>query len=107
MVKIYIAQHITEAYLVKGLLESQEIACELTNENLSSLRGELPMTAETAPTLWIHDASKFDAARAIIAEYEEANRRKSTSAANWVCKVCGEKSEEQFTECWNCLTSRT
>jgi len=107
MIKIYISHNLTETYLVKGLLESQEIACELTNENLSSLRGELPVTAETAPTLWIHDASKFDTARAIIAEYEEANRRKSTGAANWVCKVCGEKSEEQFTECWNCLTSRT
>ncbi|MCI5124868.1 MAG: DUF2007 domain-containing protein [Candidatus Electrothrix sp. AR5] len=107
MIKIYIAQHVAEAYYVKGLVESQEIACELTNENLSSLRGELPLTAETAPTLWIHDASQFDTARAIIAEYEEAIRRKSTDAANWVCKVCGEKSEEQFTECWNCLTSRT
>ncbi|MCI5166578.1 MAG: DUF2007 domain-containing protein [Candidatus Electrothrix sp. GM3_4] len=107
MVKVYTAQHVTEAYYVKGLLESQEIICELTNENLSSLRGELPMTAETAPSLWILDASKFDAARTIIAEYEEANKRKSNDAARWVCKVCGEKSEEQFTECWNCLTSRT
>ncbi|CAK8712087.1 DUF2007 domain-containing protein [Candidatus Electrothrix laxa] len=107
MVNIYITHDITEAYIVKGLIEAQGIPCEMMNENLSSLRGELPMTAETAPTLWILDASQFDTARAIIAEYEEANRKKSSGTENWVCKVCGEKSEEQFTECWNCLTSRT
>ena len=107
MKKVYIARDIAEAYYVKGLVESQGIACELINENLFSLRGELPMTEETAPTLYLIDESQFEAAREIIADYEEANKKISTNAATWVCKICGEESEEQFSACWNCLNPRT
>ncbi|MCI5141167.1 MAG: DUF2007 domain-containing protein [Candidatus Electrothrix sp. ATG1] len=106
MVKIYTAQHVAEAHLIKGLVEAQGIPCEVMNENLSSLRGELPMTDETAPTLCIFDESQFEEARAIIAEYEERNKQKNGKGASWVCRICGEESEEQFTQCWNCLTPR-
>ena len=107
MKKLYIARDIAELYYVKGLIESQGIACKVINESLYSLRGELPVTEETAPTLCILDDAQFTAARDVIADYEKANRETNTDTANWVCKVCGEESEGQFSECWNCLNPRT
>ena len=59
MKKVYTARDIAELYYVKGLIESQGIACKVINENLYSLRGELPVTEETAPTLCILDESQF------------------------------------------------
>lgn len=63
MLKVYSAQHPTEAHLIKGILESYNIKCEVKGESIFSIRGELPLTPETAPSIWIFDDSKFDEAR--------------------------------------------
>jgi hypothetical protein len=106
MVQVYSAQHPTEAHYVKGLLESQGIASEVRGESLFGARGELPITTETAPSIWIFDDSRFSEARAVIKEYEDLNNKDTSDQPKWECDSCGEESEAQFTECWNCLRSR-
>jgi len=106
VLKVYSAQHPTDAHLLKGLLESHGISCEVRGESLFRVRGELPLTTETAPSVWIFDGSKFDESRNIIKEYENSNIHDSSDKENWICKYCGEDSEGQFTECWNCGKSR-
>jgi len=106
MIQVYSAQHPTEAHYVKGLLESQGIASEVRGESLFGARGELPVTTDTAPSIWIFDDAKFEEARSIIKEHEHLNRTATPDRPKWKCDFCGEESEAQFTECWNCLTPR-
>ena len=107
MLKIYSAKDPTDAHFLKGILESYGISCEVRGEALFSIRGELPMTLETAPSVWIFDDSKFDEATTIILEFENSDSRNSPDEETWICESCGENSEGQFTECWNCGKSRS
>ena len=106
MVQVYSATHPTEAHYVKGLLESQGIPCEVRGESLFGARGELPITTETAPSIWVFDDSKFIEARAVIKEYENLKNINISEQPKWKCESCKEESEAQFSECWNCLKSR-
>ena len=106
MRQVYTAQHPTEAHLVKGLLETGGVRCEVRGESLWSTRGMVPITTETAPKVWILDDSDFDNAKRIVSEYENNISDFTPDEENWVCGVCGEESEGQFAECWNCGTPR-
>lgn len=106
MIKVYVAQNPTEAHLVKGLLESEGIGCEVKGEALFGARGELPMTPETAPSVWIFDESLFLSARQIIKDYESTRYEEDSETEIWICQTCGEESEGQFGACWNCGTVR-
>lgn len=75
MVQVYSAENPTEAHYVKGLLESQGIPCDVRGESLFGARGELPITTETAPSIWIFDNSKLIEARAVIKDYENLKRK--------------------------------
>lgn len=102
MLKIYSAKHPTEAHLLKGILESYGISCEVRGEFLFAVRGELPVTPETAPSVWIFDDSKFAEATNIVKEFENPHAQNVADEEKWTCQFCGEESEGQFTECWNC-----
>lgn len=105
MVRIYIASHPTDAHFVKGLLETQNIECCVRGETLFSVRGEVPITEETAPSVWVYDTSRLAEAEAVVADYEGGLERK-TKSSTWVCDSCGEELEDQFTSCWNCGAAR-
>jgi hypothetical protein len=66
MTKVFVAQHPTEAHLVAGLLASQGIGAEVLNESLFSVRGEVPVTPETLPTVWVVNDQDAEAALAIL-----------------------------------------
>lgn len=102
MLKVYIAQNPTEAHLVRGLLETQNIECFVKGETLFSARGELPITSETAPSVWIYDKARLVDAEGIVQDYERALGNEEQPAAIWECHSCGEMLEGQFTQCWKC-----
>ncbi len=106
MLQVYSAQHPTEAHYVKGLLESGGIPCVVRGESLFAARGELPITIETAPSIWIVDDATYNDAIEVINEYERLRNKDTANDPKWVCKKCGEESEAQFTDCWNCLEPR-
>ncbi len=106
MIQIYIAEHPTEAHFVKGLLETEEINCCVRGENLFSARGEIPITAETAPSVWIYDKSRLEEAETVIKDYLRAKKQETADGESWTCPSCGEVHESQFTSCWNCGCSK-
>ena len=69
MVRVYIAQHIQEAYLVKILLEREGISSEVKNEILGSFVGEIP-ASETYTEVWVDD-NDATSARKIIADEDK------------------------------------
>ena len=106
MKKVYTAQHPTEAYIVKGILESAGIPSRVRGDILFAARGEIPLTEETAPSVWIEQDGRLSAAKEIIARYERANAGDTPEGGSWQCQQCNEVCEPQFSHCWKCGLAR-
>jgi hypothetical protein len=105
MKQLYIADDPTEAHLVKGILEQYGISCEIRGEALWIARGQLPLTSETLPTIWIIDDNRYEEATELTERFKNGTLTENTGA-NWKCPECGEEVEGQFTECWQCGANR-
>ena len=102
MTQVFVAQHPTEAHLVRGLLEANGIAAEVHGESLFGARGEAPVTPDTLPSVWVLDDDQASSARAVLAAYESQEGLGAGNGGAWACPACNEQIESQFTECWNC-----
>ncbi|MCP4611540.1 MAG: hypothetical protein GY845_22745 [Planctomycetes bacterium] len=105
MKQVYIADDPTEAHLVKGILEQYGISCEIRGEALWIARGQLPLTSETLPTIWIADDNRYEEAAELAERFKDGTLTEK-GGANWKCHECGEEVEGQFTECWQCGANR-
>lgn len=83
----------------KNLLEAEGIRCQIRNEHLGSIMGEMPFV-ETWPELWVLNDLDFDRATQLITDTD-----KESPSASWRCRKCGEENEGQFAACWSCGTS--
>ena len=83
----------------KNLLEAEGIPCQIRNEHLGSIMGEMPFV-ETWPELWVVNDLDFDRATQLITDADAESPK-----TPWCCKKCGEENEGQFAACWNCGTS--
>ncbi|MGJ7093789.1 putative signal transducing protein [Vibrio hannami] len=97
--KIYSAKNPTEAHIVCELLNSEDIFSEVRGDGIFGLKGELPLTDDTDPYVWLCDTSKMDEALSLI---ESFRQQSSDSLSNWDCVKCGEENEGQFGACWQC-----
>jgi hypothetical protein len=81
----------------KNILEAEGIPCQVRNEHLNQIYGEMPFT-EVWPELWVLKDIDYDRAKQLIdaAIIEESPR------SPWRCGSCGEENEGQFAACWNC-----
>jgi len=95
--RVFRASSLLQVAHRRNLLLSAGIESELRNQYLAGAMGELPML-ETWPQLYVDDADEARALRVL----REAAVPPAGSA--WVCTVCAERSEPQFTSCWRCGT---
>lgn len=102
MRKVYTARDVTDAGLVRGVLETHEIEVEVRGEDLHGARGLIPISADTAPTLWVEERD-FDKAKALIAEGQGPN---PNAGPSWTCSGCGETVDAELNECWSCSKVR-
>ena|SRR5256885_921102 len=85
--------------LLRKALNEAGIQCEVRNENAYAF---FP-GAEFYPELWVLNEGDFSKAE----ELRDALLKLASSPSNsWICGVCGEASEGQFSSCWNCGTIR-
>jgi hypothetical protein len=96
--KIFTASNPTEAHIVCGLLEQQRISAEVRGEGVFGLKGELPLTDDTDPYVWLLQLDKANKALALVEEY----KNQQNNYSDWQCEECGEVNEGQFGLCWNC-----
>ena len=101
--KVYTATDPADAHLLKGLLEGENIAAEVRGEHLYGMRGHVPITPDTCPSVWVVDDADFGRATERVAEVRGG--RPVGDAGTWRCR-CQEENERQFTECWRCGRSR-
>ena len=97
MQPLYSSLNLLEIHHLKNLLEAEGIRCQIKNELLSQLAGEVPFT-ECAPQLWLLDERDLDRARRVVSDFG----RSAAAAPPWQCPVCGEALEGQFSACWHC-----
>ena len=103
MQRIYVARNVSEAHIVSGMLNAAGIAAEVRGHYLAGGYGELPISSDTLPSVWIEDDLQRDVARSVIAEYE---RPGPASRLGWRCEQCAEIHQGQFTACWKCGRER-
>jgi len=106
MEKVYIAMNPTDAHLVRGLLESEGIKADVQGEFLWTARGEVPITTDTAPSVWVIDEADYERAMEIVKGFQSSEGMSGPDMGQWRCINCNETNEGQFTECWHCGDSR-
>jgi len=52
---VHVARNPAEAHLVAGFLNSQGVEAFVDNENLWAVRGEIPLDAGSAPSVFVRD----------------------------------------------------
>lgn len=106
LVRLYGARDTMEAEFIRDLIAEQGIDATVMGGTLGAARGDLPMTVETLPGVYVREQ---DAARGleVVREFQRrAQEVESNPPAEWSCPECGEKNESQFTQCWKCQTDR-
>jgi hypothetical protein len=104
--KVFIARHPTEAYLVKSLLKLEGVESEIRGEALFGALGELAITADALPSVWIVEDHQLARAEEIVSRYVRGLGSPDIIGLVWRCRKCGETLEPQFTTCWKCGTDR-
>ena len=97
MRKVHTAESLVEIAHLRNLLEADGIACQVRNDRLGGIVGEIPFL-ECWPELWVVESGQSLRAGALI---EEALRA-SPARDDWRCPRCAETIEAQFALCWNC-----
>ncbi len=106
LLKLYIARDAMEAHYLRSVLAAEGIAAAVLGENLSTARGELPLTPDTLPSVWIDDED-MPRAQDLLAAFTSAHADESAPPADaWLCPQCGQKIEGQFDACWHCGAER-
>jgi len=95
--------NLNEVAQLRNMLDRAGIACFMRNEVSAGLSPEIPL-AEGLPELWIQADHDLAEALRIKAACQTVS---PVGGANWVCPVCGETSEPQFTSCWKCGVNKT
>ncbi|HEV2293420.1 MAG TPA: DUF2007 domain-containing protein [Tepidisphaeraceae bacterium] len=105
MKKVYSARDEIDAQLVKGFLDDQGIESIVQANGLQQILGSIPVTADTLPSIWVRDED-IERATDAIAGFKADAVPAQPVADPWRCPKCGELVEPQFTECWNCGTTK-
>jgi hypothetical protein len=102
MVKFMVSQSLVEIEAVRSRLEDEGISCFIKNQHASSLAGEVPFS-EVFPELWLAEDDDLPKAQELLTSWKNAGANR---APHWTCATCGERHEDQYTECWQCGSAR-
>ena len=106
MKKIYTARNPVDAHLLKGALEGEQIEAIVQGDFLWGARGEVPVTPETCPSVWVVNDADYEKALQIVEDFKSQEIATHNRSEEWKCSNCNETNEGQFLECWQCGTLR-
>src|SRR5690606_21970087 len=94
-----------EAMLLRADLEAAGIRSFVQGETLGAARGEIPLTQQTLPQVWVADEDAEPAA-AVAGELCGRWRERAAEGEPWTCPHCGARVDGQFEVCWQCGADR-
>lgn len=97
MKRVYVSADPVQCGWLESILVSAGIRCLVRNNYLGGAIGELPLN-EAWPEIWVIDERDARLAEGLIADALAPRK----SRPDWRCEHCGEISEGQFKQCWNC-----
>jgi hypothetical protein len=103
MKPLHTARHATEAHVIRGYLESQDITAIVRGEFLTGGIGELP--ADLC-RVYVVDDRDFAHANELLQQFLRGDAARTHAHQRWRCSQCNEDIEGQFTDCWNCGAAR-
>lgn len=106
MLKVFTAEHPAQAHLVEDLLRSNGIDAHVVGESLLNTIPGASVIPGTAPEVWVLDAGQAGPALELIRQLIMGEPLPEASGPSWLCPTCGETLESQFSECWQCGTTR-
>ena len=89
-----------EAHLLKGLLESRGIPCEIRGEGFSDPLGTLGAGILYSPSVWIARDEDLKLALEIVNEPADVPERA------WTCAQCSSTNESHLGACQSCGAAR-
>lgn len=107
-----------DANFLCGLLKQEGIKAVVQGEALQETWGNLNLTTESLPSVWVDEADvrraepvveeyrRVDAANAGRDDNDDLSADQVVSAKSWVCVNCGRTNEPQFDRCWHCTHAR-
>jgi len=109
LVKLYVGGNQLDVYLLRDMLADEGIPSAVMGEGLAAGRGELPMTPDTMPSLWVGQ-NDVEPAMQVAAEFDKIKKEGVPEGGDakspWKCPGCGEEVEGHFGTCWNCGADR-
>ncbi|NNE93738.1 MAG: DUF2007 domain-containing protein [Verrucomicrobiales bacterium] len=107
MKKVYEHIDFTKVGYYQSILESNDITTSVRNVGAGVAVGEIPFH-EIYPELWVVHDEDFERAEEIIAaaKVDAEKQADAKGLEDWTCPDCGEAVEKEFSECWNCGTTR-
>jgi hypothetical protein len=93
MKRVYVAGTPVDAQFVKAFLESAGIEATVRGEHLFALRGSVPMTDDTLPSVWIEDDDDLARAEILLAQLEARSRLRPVDA-----EIADETDAEEWDE---------
>jgi hypothetical protein len=97
VIRIYVARHRFDAFLVADRLKQAGIKAHVFNQHAASIVGDIPPDS-AQPQVWIERAQDRERAMLLLRRIEEEARESGAIA----CAACGEESPGNFDLCWNC-----
>ncbi|MFG0316730.1 MAG: putative signal transducing protein [Planctomycetota bacterium JB042] len=106
-VEVYVARDASDAAMALAMLAAEGIEGRVVGENLQTAAGELGMSYNALPRVWVPGEQAGRARELIRAhERERSAPADAAPAAPWVCPGCGESVPGEFDLCWSCQTER-
>ncbi len=103
IVEVYSAADVTEAHLIRNLLDAAGIEARGVGDDLQTAAGGLPLGQSTLPRIWAKEADRLRAQQ-IIGEWETEHGRRSDDVAVgvWICPGCGGEIDDGVDSCPTC-----
>jgi len=99
--KVYVAASAFDAHMLTGLLEQEGIQAVVRGDDVFPLQGGNLFKMETRPSVWVFDDERLPRAYELSNDFGRRPVPLDGPPVLWICQ-CGETTEEQFTQCWNC-----
>jgi hypothetical protein len=104
MQAVYSASNLLDAQIVRDALIDAGVPAIILGEFLSMGRGELPMTSQTLPCVWVAQGWK-ETALGVVQRVKHDLEHPERIGTDWTC-ACGQWNASQFSQCWRCLSER-